>query len=331
MLTKRSFICCTLALLACVLAISCSNQTPSSDISKTTGGFKSAIILSGSHEDGSWSQGGYEGLKLIEQKYNAQVAYAENVLDTDSAALMRQYAQEGYNLIIGHSGGYIDAAETVAKEFPRTKFAVVSTYAGNNKNLGAVAFRSGEVGYLSGVVAAMKSQTQKVGYIVGADYPVYQEEATLFERGAKAKNPAMQVSIEFLQSWTDTKKATKVAMGMVDAGVDVIAMNADEAGIAAIREVVKRPNVRIIGWTKDQHAIAPDRIITSVLQDIPQLVLKAASLAQEGRWEGKLYKFGLKDKIYDFAPFRGALSPAEEADFNTIRQKVIEGSIDVAP
>lgn len=330
---RKLFASLLLSLLTLTLTVSCrSPQATPPPTPVGTTSLKVAMILDGSHTDKSWSQGGYEGLKLIESQYGAQIDFQEGIHgDEQSIQALRSYAEQGYDLIIAHSGGYIAAAETVAKDFPTTKFAVVSTYAGNNQNLGAVGFRSGEVGYLTGYLAAMKTKTNKVGYIVGADYPIYQEEAALFERGAKARQPDIAVSTIFLGSWTDTEKATQEAMKLVDSGVDLLAINADEAGIAALEAVTQKEGVYVIGWTKDLYELAPDRMITSVLQDIPALVLNAATLVQQGRWEGKLYKFGLKEKIYDFAPFRGALTPEEEAEFKEIRDRVVTGRVDITP
>ncbi len=331
---KNFFISFTLAVLTFIFVASCRSSNTDSQGASTSpasSNLKVAMILTGSRQDASWSQAGYEGLKLIEQKFGAKVAYTENVSAASSEKLLHQYAQQGYNLIIGNGGTYIAAAEKVAQEFPRTKFALVSTYPGNNKNLGAVAFRSGEAGYLTGLLAASKTKTNKVGYIVGYDYPVYKEEAALFKRGAKATKPSVEVSTEFIQTWTDTKKATKVALDLVKSGVDVLAINADEAGIAALKEVTQKQGVYAIGWTKDQHELAPGHVLTSVLQDVPSLVLNAAVLMQQGRWEGKLYKFGLKEKIYDFASFRGTLTPQEEASFENARNQIVAGKIDVSP
>jgi basic membrane lipoprotein Med (substrate-binding protein (PBP1-ABC) superfamily) len=288
------------------------------------------MITTGHKNDGSWSQSGYEGLRLIEKEFNAKVDFSGPVADAESEAPLRKYAKEGYDLVIGHSGGYIKSAEKVANEFPRTKFALVTTYSGNNRNLGAVAFRSGEAGYLSGVLAAMKTKTNKVAYIVGYDYPVYKEEAALFRKGAKATNPNVEIVTEFLQTWTDGEKGKKVALALADKGYDCFAINADEAGVGALKAVTQRDGIHVIGWTTDQHGLAPDRVITSVLQDIPKLVLNAADLMQRGQWEGKLYKFGLKEGIYNFAPFRGSLTPEQEAKFMTIKNKVMAGEIDIS-
>lgn len=334
MITRRLFTHLALSTLTLSFAVGCSQPKASETATSTTATgeqFKVAMLLSGTKNDGTWSQAGYEGLKLVQAKFNAQTAVAEKVTKSNSAAIIRQYAQDGYTFIIGHDGLFIQPSETVAKEFPRTKFAVVNTYPGNNTNLGAVAVRSGESGYLTGLLAGMKTKTNKVAYIAGDKYPVLEEEAALFQRGAKVANPKVQVSVKYLGSWTDTARGEKVAQDLVANGVDILAFNADEAGLAAIKKVTQTDGVLVIGWIKDQHDLAPGRVITSVLQDIPQLIVNAATLVQQGRWEGKLYKFGLREKIYDFAPFRGQLTPAQEATFNEAREKVTTGEIDVAP
>jgi len=329
---KSRILSCLFAIATLAIAVSC---TPTSFHSPDTTAspakaLKVAMITTGHQHDGSWSQAGYEGLKLIEKTYNAQIDFKGPVADEASEAPLREYAEAGYDLIIGHSGGYIEPAEKVAHDFPRTKFALVTTYAGNNRNLGAVAFRSGEVGYLTGVLAAMKTKTNKVAYIVGYDYPVYKEEAALFRKGAEATKPGIEVTTEFLKTWTDAEKGKTVALALADKGYDFFAINADEAGIGALKAVTQRQGVKVIGWTTDQHELAPDRVITSVLQDIPKLVLSAADLMQQGRWEGKLYKFGLKEGIYSFAPFRGSLSASEEKQFSQIKNQVMTGEIDIS-
>ncbi len=324
----------TLAALALVFAISCSRSTPnvnSSPEARTPSSFRVAMLTTGSKDNQSWDQACFEGLNLIKNKFNAEVDITDSIDGENSEPTIRKYAQSRYDLVIAASGAYSKAAEKVAKEFPRTKFALITTHPGNNRNLGAVAFRSGEVGYLAGALAAIKTKSNKVGYIVGEPYPVYKEEEALFRRGVKATNPSVQASTAFLNSWVDTEKAIKIATDMVASGVDVLTFNAGEAGLAALKAVSQKPGVFVIGRTKDQYEVAPGKVLTSVLQDIPNLVLNVAVLTQQGRWEGKLYKFGLKEKIYDFAPFRGSLTSQEEDTFKTIREAVTTGKIDVSP
>ncbi len=325
-----------LGVAALSLAISCGSapsNPPSAEADNSPDGrLRIAMIANVPENDGSWGQAGYEGLKLVERELNAEVSFRGLVPDDEGAGPMRDYAEAGYDFIIAHGGGYVDSAEAVAAEFPRTKFAITTTYGGNNRNLGAVAFRAEEVGYLSGVLAAMTTETNKVAYLVGYDYPVYQEEAAMFEKGAKEINPDVEVVTEFLQTWTDEAIGRDAVLRLAEQGFDRFAINADEAGLAGIEAIAADDNyrnVKVIGWTGDQHSVAPDHVMTSVLQDIPRMILNATDLLQQGRWEGRLYKFGLREEIYSFAPFRGSISAEQEAQFEQIKNQVMVGEVDL--
>jgi basic membrane protein A len=294
--------------------------------------FQMAILLPGPIDDNGWSQTGYEGLKLVEKELGAQVAYTANVPQEESEQqkILRQYAEDGFNFIVGHGGEYQAAMEVVAKEFPQTRFALMTSYAGNNKNLGALAVRADEGGYLAGVVAGLKTKTNKIAYIGSEIYPSTQEEVRGFEQGVKSVNPSAEISITWVESWSDQDKAREIALAQVAAGADILAVDADIAGLAAL-EVAKDEGVYAIGWVQDQHELAPDVIVTSVLQQLPTGVLEAATLVQQGRWEGKQYKFGVREGIIGLAPFYGLLTPAEEELVQKVREDMIAGKIEILP
>ncbi len=301
------------------------------------GAFKVAILLPGPINDKGWNQSAYEGLQLIEQQLGAETAYSASVPIADGERLFRRYAQQGFDFLISHGDEYRLAAEAVSKDFPRIKFAVMSSYPGNNQNVGALAFRSGEVGYLAGVVAALKTKTNKVGFIGGYPYPVMQEEAALFERGVKATKPRAEVLINWVNSWSDVDKASKIALAQVAAGADVLVTDADRANSGVLNVAIQNNGVYAIGWIHaskgiaEEYKQAPISIITSVVQQVPVLMLEGATLAQQGRWEGKQYKFGLLEEVQDLAPFRGSLTPQEEAQVKAAKQDIMTGKVDVSP
>jgi basic membrane lipoprotein Med (substrate-binding protein (PBP1-ABC) superfamily) len=303
------------------------SNVPPDSAKAAPGAFKVAILLPGAVDDKGWSQAGYEGLKLVEKDLGAQVADTASVPEADMEKVFRQYAEEGYDFVIGHGSEFIPAAEIVAKEFPQTKFAVVSGYAGNNDNLGGIGFRAEEIGYLAGVVAGLKTKTNKIVFIGGVDYPDLLANAAAFEQGAKAVNPKVEVSTEWVGSWTDADKAREIALAQIASGADVILANADTAGLAAIEEAEKA-GVYALGWAVDQHALAPNTILTSAIQRTPVLFLEAATLVQQGRWEGKQYRFGLQEGAQDLAPFYGLLTPEEETKVKALREDILTDKID---
>ncbi|HMW03276.1 MAG TPA: BMP family protein [Acidobacteriota bacterium] len=309
-------------------------ETPPVELTTARSDFKVAILLPGPANDKAWNQSGYEGLKLIEQEFKAETAFVERLEGPELAVRSREaahrFAASGFDLVILHGGEFVPIAESVAREFPRTRFALSGTYAGNNSNLGAVAFRFEESGYLSGVLAALHTRSNKVAYIAGFDYPSYVEEGKLFEIGAKSIKPEIQVKIAYLQTWFDPNKARDTALGLARDGYDILLINADAPGLMAIREVTKLDGVYVIGHNQDQSDIAPGRVLTSVIDNVPLLLLKAATLVQLGRWEGKQYKFGMREDILRFAPFRGAVRPAEEAVFHKVQTDILTGSLNIS-
>lgn len=322
----------TLLLAAC--SITDSDQTLTA-IAEAPGAFKVAILLPGRINDNNWSQAGYQGLKLIEHQLGAQVAYSANVRPTDEEKLFRQYAEEKFDFIIGHGAQYVASAEVVAKEFPRVKFAVTGSYAGNNKNLGALACRGREVGYLAGVIAALKTKTNKVAYIGGQSYPHTQEEAILFEQGVKQTKPSVVTSIDWVNSWSDVDKAKTIALAQIAAGVDVLAVNADVGNLGVVKAAQESPGIQAISWmyssdqVKQTQQLQPENFLSAIVLQVPSLLLEGATLAQQGRWEGKQYKFGFLEEVQDLAFLKGSLTPQQEAYINSVRQDIIRGKINI--
>ncbi len=293
------------------------------------GRFRVAILLPGPHDDHEWSQAGFEGLMLIQQELSAEVAYRENLREDQFADAFRAYAGDGFNLIIGHGGEFVHAAEVVADEFPRTKFAVVALYPGNNRNLGAIRFREGEIGYLTGAVAGLRTHTKKVVYIGGVAYKHLQEQAALFVRGAHGVDASIEVSVVWLDSWTDEAKARATALAYLQKGYDVLSVNADKAGLSVMDEA-RRAGAYAVGWNLDQHELAPQTVVTSGIQRIPVLLLEGARLVREGRWEGKQYKFGLREGAQDLAPFYGLLSEEQAQVVARLKDAILAGRIDLS-
>ncbi len=290
--------------------------------------FKAALLLPRRVDSDGWTKAGYAGLLLIEKELQAEIAYTESVPEAEFEQVFRQYAQDGFDFIIGHGGQFVPAAEIVAEEFSRTKFAVVTKYAGNNKNLGGLSLRGGELGYLAGVVAALKTKTNKIAYIGGVPHPGGREIGNLFERGAKDTNSAITVSIEWVNSWTDQNKAREIAQKQIEAGTDILFTIASGTSVV-IHKIAEKAGVHTIGWIEDLHDLAPNTILTTGIQDIPRLLLKGAKLVRQGHWEGKQYKFGLREGVQYLTPFRGMLSKEQEEQVQAVQHDIIQGKIDL--
>ena len=289
--------------------------------------FKVAIILPRTIEADGWTRSGYQGLLLIQKELGAGVAYTENAQPADFEKLFRSYAGEGYNFVIGLGNQFTAAAEKAAADFPHTSFAVAGQYKGNNSNLGALSMREGEMGYLFGVMAAIKTKTRRVAYLGGMENAGGRELAKAFISGARATDPAVQVKVEWVGDFTDAAKARELAQGLIDSSTDIILVLAGMAG-TDVHAQAQKAGIFTFGWITDQSGLAPKAVISSNVQDVPGMLLQGAALAKEGRWEGKQYRFGMAEGIQRLAPFNGLVTAEEERRINSARNDLLTGKID---
>jgi basic membrane protein A len=285
------------------------------------------MLLPRTIEADGWTRSGYRGLLLIQKELGAGIAYTENAQAADFEKLFRSYAGEGYNFVIGHGAQFIEAAKKAATDFPHTSFAVAGQYKGNNSNLGALSMREGEMAYLFGVIAAIKTKARQVAYLGGTENPSSHEIAKSFISGARATDPSVQVKVEWVGSFTDAAKARQLAQGLIDGGTDVILVLAGMAG-TEVHAQAQKAGIFTFGWIEDQSHLAPKAVISSNVQDVPGMLLQGAALAKEGRWEGKQYRFGMAEGIQRLAPFNGLVTADEERRINSARNDLLTGKID---
>lgn len=314
------------------MLLACSPQ-PSTELTSASSpstSFRVAMLLPRTIDADGWNRSGYRGLLLIQEELGAEIAYTEAIPEDEFEAVFQQYAEEGYDFIIGHGGQFIDAAEIVAAEYPRTRFAITSVYEGNNSNLGSFSLRFSEVAYLTGLVAALKTESQHVAFISGERYRTNEEIAYAFELGVKSTNPNIEVSLVWTDSWTDESIARETTQQLMDAHADVILVVAGQVA-PMIHQMAEASGVYTIGWSQDQYDTAPNSVLVSVIENFPSVMLEGATLARRGQWEGQQYLFGMSENALSFTSFRGSLTPAQEAIFEDTKNAILAGEIDTIP
>lgn len=317
-----------LTLVTLISLVGCqATPTPSP---ATSHAFRVALLLPRAVDADGFTRAGYQGLLFIQKELGAEIAYTESVPEADFEKVFRQYATEGYDFIIGHGNQFAPAAEIIAAEFPRTDFAVVGKYGGNNANLGGLSLREGEMAYLFGVIAALKTQTHHIAYLGGVENAPQQEIVALYQRGVLATNPSVQVTVNFVGNFTDTVHAQELAQADITAGADVIFVLAGAAG-TGVHAQAEQAGIFTLAWIEDLNYLAPKAVLTSNVEDIAHMLLRGATLAQQGHWEGKLYKFGLAEEVLTLAPFYGLVTPEAEAKINAVKQQLMAGAIDMTP
>lgn len=325
---KRLWQSMTIGLLIVGLLIAIMNPEKAEATSK----IKIALLLPGSISDAGWNAHAYEGLmKLKEQGYD--VAFTEGIPIANIEEAFRNYAQRGYDLIIGHGFEFGEPALRVAARYPDTKFFVSGKVPPNvtmQPNVGFMDQKEYEGAYLCGIVAGLMTKTDRIGYIGGLEIPTQLANFAAFTKAVEAVNPEAKVLGIITGTFEDPAKGKEAALAQIDNGADIIMQTADSTGMGAI-EAAKAQNVYIIGYGGDQHELAPDLCLTSLVINISEAIAKQVDRIKEGTFGGIWYA-GIAEGIIDIAPYHNldSVIPQEVKDkVAGIREDIIEGEFTV--
>ena len=262
---------------------------------------KVALCVTGAVNDMGWCQSAYDGLKLLEEKYGAEIAYTENIQAADMVAAFTDYAANGYDIVIGHGFQFGDPALEVGAQYPDTKFVCVEADASAD-NVASYVMKCEEGGYIEGILAAHMTESNKIGFIGPIEGASLIKIMNGFEDGAKSVNPDIEVQTAWTGSFTDTALAKEAAQAMIDGGVDFIAHDANECGNGAIA-AAQEAGIYATGDSYDQHELAPETVLTSSMYNVPVLIEAAYNDIVNGEFKGEVKYLGMAEGVVEMAPY----------------------------
>jgi basic membrane lipoprotein Med (substrate-binding protein (PBP1-ABC) superfamily) len=223
-------------------------------------------------------------LKAAEARGEIEYKASENVANADYERVMREYATQGNQLILGEAFAVEAAARKVAKDFPKVSFLMGSSGKPQAPNFSVFDNFIQEPSYLAGMVAGGMSKSGKIGMVGGFPIPEVNRLMHAFMAGAKEVNPKVQFSITFINSWFDPPKAKEAAFAMIDKGADLL--YAERFGVSdAAKERGKLAVGNVIN-TQDKY---PDTVVASALWHMEPSVDRAIKLAKEGKFAAEDY------------------------------------------
>jgi len=292
--------------------------------------FKMAAIFPGVITDADYNTLGYLGLTSVEADLGVEIAYSESVAVPDVERVMREYIDDGFNIIFTHGGQFLSQTQTLAEEFPEVYFIGESDAAPENapNNLWVID-RNFHVGfYPLGVLAAQQTKTGKIGYIGGLTLPFSYAELHAIEQAIADAGLEVEVVSVWAGNFNDPTRARELAEAMIADDVDVI-IGSLNLGMFGLFEAVKASDKNALAIAKytDKSDFAPDNYITSVLYDFVE-PLKAIVQKIEAGETGGYYPLGFDTGVSIQAPLRN-VDDGIEANINQIVADIVSGNIEV--
>jgi basic membrane protein A len=287
--------------------------------------------------DLAFSQSMYEALVSIQEDMGGEEAmelvYSENMFVVDdAAAAIRDYASQGYDLIIAHGSQYGSSLKEIAPDFAETAFAhgtTVDTFVDEGiENVFAYEAASQEGGYVNGVVAAMLTESNIIG-VVG---PIETGDAKLyvdgFKAGVEATNPDAQVNINYIGSFSDVALASEAASTHISAGADALSGTAQMV-VGAIGKAEEN-DVLWFGTQASQTSLAPSIVVANQIYDWTVVLDDIIAKMDEGVYGGTAYVIDLENggEVMEFNPDFDLPADVQQMAEDTI-QGIIDGSITI--
>jgi basic membrane protein A len=199
---------------------------------------KIALIIENTIDDKGWCQAMYDGIIAAQKQLPGRIdfSYSEKMLPVDAGSAARQYAAQGYHIIIGHGAQYKNLITEMAEEFPNVTFAFGTSSEVGAKNVFTYMPESEETGYLNGIIAGLTTKTNSIGLVGPVDGGDSARYNRGFVLGVQKVNPQAKIAVAHTGSFSDYVKAGEVAHTQIRGGADVLTGSSQQA-IGALRAV----------------------------------------------------------------------------------------------
>jgi basic membrane protein A len=264
-------------------------------------------------------------LQVVEEVYE--------VADIEPA--LRDFADQGYQVIFGHGFQFMEPIVNVAPHYPKADFLLGTGYKTvDNSAVYDVHLQSG--GYLMGVVAALATKTGKIGVVGGVDASEIYRGHEAFKYAAKKTKPDVQIQEIYTGDWNDTAGAKEAAVGMYDSGVDIIWHSGDGIGLGVVQAAQEKDQM-CLGNVADQNPLAPKNVLTGVVYQWQAVIEKIFSDIEGGKFRGRseadrFYWISAENNGLAYAPIvdpKGMLTDAEKKQIADTYSALQAGTVDI--
>ena len=281
------------------------------DNANTTSGetLKFAMVTDvGGLGDQSFNDSAYEGLKKAEAELGAEIQVIESKAMDQYETNLRSLADQGFDMIWGVGFLMTDAVKNVAEQYPDIHFGLIDaafTDADGNPlvlpNTMNVLFKEHEGSFLVGVIAALTTKTNVVGFVGGMQFPLIEKFEAGFIAGVRAINPDIKILSAYTGKFDDPAKGKELALAQFGQNADVIFHASGACGIGVI-EAAKEKGLWAIGVDSDQNHLAPENVLTSMMKRVDVGVFTGCKAIHDDAFVPGVTTLGLVEAGVGYAP-----------------------------
>ena len=284
--------------------------------------------------DKSFNEAAFNGAKRWAEETGGSFNEIELSSEAQREQALRRFAEAGFNPVITMGFAMADPLSAVAPDYPDTKFAAIDVTWLDLPNVRQVGFAEHEGSYLVGMLAAMASKSNTIGFIGGMDIPLIRHFGCGYAQGAKAVNPDITIIANMTgttpAAWNDPVKGSELTQAQISQGADVIYAAAGGTGVGVLQSAADA-GILSIGVDSNQNHLHPGKVLTSMLKRVDVAVYDAMKAG--ANMETGVFTMGLADDGVGYAldENNASLISAEmKAAVDGARASIIAGDLKVA-
>ena len=279
------------------------------------------------------------------------ISYSESSPNDDGSnrAELLQLQADNNPIVIAVGFLFAGDAATVAANNPDTNFAVIDDAMINFDTGGPIApnaagltFAEHEGSFLVGAAAALKTESNTIGFIGGVCcFGLIEKFEAGYIAGAKAVNPDINIISQYITEFPDfdgfnaPDRAKEIAAAMYADGADIVYHAAGGSGAGlfeAAKEVSEASGSKVwgIGVDSDQYntvdAEVQEYVLTSMLKRVDNAVYLAIQSHINGTFQAGQTAFGLSDDGVGYSTSGGFVDDIVD-QLEAFKRQIVAGQI----
>lgn len=295
---------------------------------------KAGMVIFGSLKDLSFNDSAYRGLLNAKDKLGAEIELqvCENEDQIEEAVNFLASAKMDIIIAVGYKMN--TAIRSIAPSYPNIKFVIIDGDITDLQNVCSINFREEEGAFLVGVLAAQVSNKNTIGFIGGEEKDIIKSFEAGYKLGAKSVNPDVNILVDYTGSFDNPEKGKELALKQFENGADIIFHASGACGIGVIQAANEKGVMYYaIGVDSDQDALAPGRVLTSMILNIDDAVYNMIEKVKAGGFVSGNVDLGLKEDALSLSSmqFTASIIPLyAQTSIDDYRNKIIKGEIKVS-
>ncbi|MCY3879572.1 MAG: BMP family ABC transporter substrate-binding protein [Rhodobacteraceae bacterium] len=280
--------------------------------------------------DKSFNESAYNGAEAWKAASGSDYKDIELQSQAQREQAIRRYAEQGNNPVVMTGFAFGSALNSVAPDFPDTKFAIIDMVV-DQPNVRSVVFKEHEGSFLVGYIAGLTTDSDVVGFVGGMDIPLIRRFACGYVQGVKAADPSIEVIQNMTgnepSAWNDPVKGAELTKAQIAAGADIVYHAAGGTGVGVLQAAADA-GILGIGVDANQNHLHPGSVLTSMIKRVDLAVQEA--FAGGADLETGIVALGLAEDGVGFALDEhndNLISDETKAMVASAREQIIAGDL----